>query len=171
MPIFEATDPNTGLTIELESEDSTPPTEEELNQVFGSIAPKQPLFKEAQFDPIAPSEKLNFVQELVYSFAPDDQKEQYLQEQFPNSKIDFDEEKGFVLDGAAVNPQGFDLGDLSRNASKSFSLAGQVAGSILGFGASIPTTGGTAGIPGAGRSPVWFLHPGIHHGGQGATGR
>lgn len=37
MPIFEVTDPKTGRTVELESKDSAPPSEQELEEVFGSL--------------------------------------------------------------------------------------------------------------------------------------
>lgn len=52
MPIFEVTDPKTGKTVELESQDSTPPTEAELEQVFSSLGNSGPsLFTESSDAP------------------------------------------------------------------------------------------------------------------------
>lgn len=50
MAKFQVTDPNSGRTIELESADNTPPTEQELDQVFSSMQPSESSsFSEAKF--------------------------------------------------------------------------------------------------------------------------
>ena len=40
MPIYTVTDPNTNKTLRLEGD--SPPTEEELEEIFAGYAPKQP---------------------------------------------------------------------------------------------------------------------------------
>ena len=89
--------------------------------------------------------RTNFLQDLTLSFTDNPEtKMQFLQEQFPTSNVEVDPKQGLLIDGARVNPEGFDFGDITRSAGGVLPFAGQIAGSILGIPA------GPGGIIGGG---------------------
>lgn len=88
---------------------------------------------------------LDFMQNLIMGFAPDDQtRVRFLQDEFKGAKVDRDTQGNIRINGARINPQGFDLGDVVRSAGYALPVGGQLAGGVLG------AAGGTAAAPGPG---------------------
>ena len=155
MAKFNVTDPNSGKTVTLTSQDNTPPSEQELEQVFGQIGSsatpstpqEQPIFTESNIEPTQTQEQapLDLGQDFIMSLAPNDKvRMRYLAEKFAGSQIDQDDEGRIRVDGRYINPQGFQFGaDVVGNLGYALPVIAQIWGGV---------TGGTAGsvVPGAG---------------------
>lgn len=153
MPIYEVTDPQSGKTLELEGD--SPPTEQELVEIFSSYQSDSnvPSFFDQKNVDITQNQDLSVAQNLMLSFAANDERRlEYLQQQFPNNQIGLDESGNILVDDKRINPRGFDVGDVGRNAGYAFNLAGQILGSIGGgvLGAPAGPAGIGAGIVGGG---------------------
>lgn len=89
---------------------------------------------------------LNPLQEVIFSGSGNDKDLQFkaLQQFLPDSEITVAEDGDFMVDGARLNPAGFDFGDITRNLLDIIPLTGQVVGSVKGAAL------GTMAAPGAG---------------------
>lgn len=110
-----------------------------------------PSFSTADFEISDMNTKspLSFAQNLMLGLAANDESRiGYLTEEFAGKEVKVDPERGLLVDGMVVNPKGFDLGDVPRNAGYAIPFAGQVLGSILGgMLGGLATTPTVAGIP------------------------
>lgn len=140
MPIVELQD---GRKLEFEST----PTPEDVDFAVSQLDQSQPQ-EQNTFLSSEPAKisNLGFDTDLMLSLAVDDKaRMEYLAQELPGKNVTMDPKKGIMVDGGAINPRGFDVGDIPRNAGYAFNMAGQVAGSLLGLAG-----GGSAGsIPGA----------------------
>lgn len=94
---------------------------------------------------IEENQDLSIAQNLILSFSANDERRiQFLQEQFPENQVGLDDQGNIIIDDKRINPRGFDIGDIGRNAGYAFNLGGQILGSLKG--ASIGTVGGPVGI-------------------------
>ena len=106
-------------------------------------------FTRATFEPIQtgrPKSPLNLLQELTFSGAGNDRDLQmdYVKKVLPESAITMSDDNRILVDGTPLNPEGFDLGDISRNALDVLPLGGQVLGSLGGLSAG--SAAGPVGI-------------------------
>lgn len=153
MATYTVTDPQSGKKVTLTSQDNTPPTEQELEQVFSSIGSQtqqensSTIKQDSQSNNFFPTEEaptvnsklaqLNIGQNLMTSFAADDEARiKYLQKELPGRDIQIDPKNGITIDGLPYNPKGFDFGDFARGAGYALPFTGQVA---LGVGSAITT--------------------------------
>lgn len=125
-----------------------PPTEEEARQAIApqqesSASPEQ--IDASQFED-KPS-PLTATQNLMLGFMPDDAKPVYLQKEFAGRNVEATPE-GLKVDGAPVNPKGFDSGDILRSLGYAYPFVGQVAGGIAG--GSVGASAGPVGTVGGG---------------------
>lgn len=153
MPIFEVTDPKSGRIVELESQDNTPPTEQELEQVFssngGQSSDNQFLSENPILDKKSP---LSNTERIKLGALNDTDREKYLIKQYPvvqkldNGKFAVGQTPAEL---SPIDPEGMFndiLGDLSDVASEIPVIAGQILGTFAG--ASVGGVPG--GIAGAG---------------------
>jgi len=136
-----------GQMVEFDKEPSEADIDEAASQFTQQESQEKPIFTTAKFEPVetAGVSPLNAGQELLLGFAANDKlRLEYLQKELAGKNVALDQEKGLTVDGVRVNPQGLDMGDVTRNAGYSFNLAGQFLGNIFGGAAGVP--GGPAGV-------------------------
>lgn len=155
MPIVELQD---GRQLEFQS-NPTPQDVDFAVQQLGSQSQQNQFFTPSGItlddSQYTNSFSLPFGDNLALSFMPNDEKRiQFLADKYRGSNVSSDPEKGITIDNKPINPKGFDVGDISRNAGSIFPLAGHILGSIVGFtgGATIasPTVAGIPVAAGAG---------------------
>lgn len=129
-----------GMPVEQNQSQVNPDVLSAIDRVMGSTA--QPVSPDIS---IEENQDLSLSQNLMLSFAANDEKRiEFLQEQFPDSQIGLDQQGNIIVDDKRINPRGFDIGDVGRNAGYSFNLGGQIIGSITG--ATIGSPAGPGGI-------------------------
>ena len=108
---------------------------------FGQILPQ---LGESGKSPLSP------MQEIGFSTAGNDKDLQFkaLQKFLPDSEITVDADGDFMIDGARLNPKGFDMGDITRNLTDAIPLLAQVGGSIAGgtAGSAVGPVGTVGGM-------------------------
>lgn len=91
---------------------------------------------------------LGAVDDLMIGLAPNDSSRmRYLAERYQGSNVSQDQEGNILVDGNRINPKGFDLGDILRNAGYALPIGGQIVGGIAGAtaGSAVPGAGTFAG--------------------------
>jgi hypothetical protein len=124
-----------------------------INQSQGSSTMSQQSspFPSIEGDDMPSSQsKLSWVQEVKLSTLGNDKDliMKNIRIMLPSSIVTLDESNEITIDGSRYNPEGFDLGDITRNASDILPLGGQVLGSIKGFMLGGAATAGVGAIPG-----------------------
>lgn len=114
-----------------------PPSEEEARQAIGETSSITPQQIESPIVDDKPS-PLNPVQNLILGTMPEENKIPYLQKEFEGRNVQFNPDSGITVDGAPVNPKGFDAGDILRSVGYAIPFAAQVAGSMAGATVGIP---------------------------------
>lgn len=135
-----------GKKFQLEGDHA--PSEEEARQAIGEYSSQgDSSASPAQLDTTQYEDKpspLNAGQNLMLGFMAEDVKPIYLQKEFAGRNVEVGNDGGITVDGAPVNPKGFDTGDILRSIGYTLPFGGQVAGSIAGG------TAGTGVAPGVG---------------------
>ena len=104
------------------------------------IPQQMPVHRENSFH-------LNPFQEIMLGLTPNDEIGiNYLTKQLQGKHVSTNG-RDILVDGMPINPKGFDLGDITRNAGYIFPFAGQVIGGLMGIGAG--TVAGAPTGPGA----------------------
>lgn len=139
-----------GKTYDIEGGD-TPPTEQDARAAVGAFngGEQSPIFTPAPLEDL--SEKpspLNTGQNIMLGLMADEVKPLYLAKEFQGKNVQQDDKGGFTVDGAPVNPQGFDMGDILRSLGYAAPFAGQVAGSLAGAGAASTVAPGAGTLAG-----------------------
>ena len=146
MATFKVTDPNSGKMLSLTSEDDTPPTEQELEEVFSSVGSNESQVSNTPFTQpqvAMPNEstdkELPFVDLAQLAFKSDSGKVSYLKEKF--KFVEQNPETGEILAGnnpmemTPYDPNGMDngyAGFVASAVSMIPEIAGQIGGSLVG---------------------------------------
>ena len=143
MPTFNVRDPKTGREVTLTSQDNTPPTEQELEQIFSSSGQQQTQSTEGNQllseDPIQEQQSPISLKERLFLGAVNDRdREKYLRSKYSNVQRLPDGKFAVGNDNRnlqPIDPQGLFndvLGDLADVASEIPVIAGQIMGATAG---------------------------------------
>lgn len=116
-------------------------------QKFNSFSENE--FPDASVSPVTQEHTpLSFKQNVMLGLMPsDDLRVQYLKKELETGDVSFNPKVGLLADGKAINPKGFDVGDIPRLFGPAFQFASEIGGAIAGFGpGSVP--GAIAGAAG-----------------------